>query len=218
MEKYVYMALTALVSSFIGSYIGSYFKKKGENRAAHENFKQLLAELKETTHATKQIEAKISDEVWDRQREWEFKRDALLEGGRAIADFLASVMRLSAVYATKGEAKEDEEIAYLQALGKSEQDALDAVNDAAYSLQRAQLVISIVSGKSTQIAFVKTERLFKQVTVKIIEGDTEYLKRELPRLRDYGSNLTLAIRRELGFDDSEFTSQSNVSSASPTPD
>ena len=145
------------------------------------------------------------------------KREALLEGGRSIADFLASIMRLNAVRATKGEAEKDEETAYLLALSRDETNALDAVNKASYTLQRAQLILSIVSGREVQVAFVRTEKLFKKIAVKIVDGDAEYLNSSLPTLKDYASNLTLAIRRELGFDDKEFTSQSSGSSATPTP-
>ncbi len=64
---------------------------------------------------------------------------------------------------------------------------------------------------------LRTEKLFKKIAVKIVVGDAEYLNSSLPTLKDYASNLTLAIRRELGFDDKEFTSQSSGSSATPTP-
>jgi hypothetical protein len=125
-------------------------------------------------------------------------------------------MRLNAVYATKNGADKNEETAYLLALSKDETNALDAANKASYSLQRAQLVLSIVSGKETQIAFVRTERLFKQIAVKIVDGDTQYFDKAYPQLKKYASDLTLAIRRELGFDDTDFTSHSNETSATPS--
>lgn len=202
----------------LGAYLGAYLKKSAENLATHDDFEKLLAEQKRTTEATKEVEARISKEVWDKQREWEFKREVLLEGGRSIADFLAAIMRLNAICATKNGADKNEETAYLLALSKNETDALDAVNKASYSLQRAQLVLSIVSGKQTQIAFFRTEKLFKKIAVKIVDGDTTYFASVSSQLKNYGSDLTLAIRRELGFDDSEFTSLSSESSTAPTSD
>jgi len=196
------LCFVSLVGGYIiGSFLPSYFKKKGENLATKED----IAEL---TKTAKEIEASINEGVSSRQREWEFKREALLEGGRAVADFLAAVMRLNAIYATKAGASPDEETQYLLALNKHETDALDAVNKASYTFQRAQLILSIVSGKEVQIAFVKTEKLYKAIAVKITEGDTDYLTKALPQLRQLGSNLTMAMRRELGFDDSEFTPES----------
>jgi len=211
------ISVVTILSAGIGAYIGAYLKKKGENLATKEDFEKLLVAQKATTEATKSIEARISKEVWDRKREWEFKREVLLEGARSIADFLASIMRLNAISATKNGAAPDEEAAYLIALSQNETSALDAVNKASYSLQRAQLVLCIVSGKETQIAFVKLEKLFKQIAVKIVDGDTKYFDSVYPQLKKYGSNLTLAIRRELGFDDSDFTSLSNEFSAVRAP-
>lgn len=205
--SYAGISTITVLSAGIGAFFGAYLKKKGENLATHEDVDKLLVQIKATTEATKSIEARISSEVWDRQRQWELKREALLEGGRTIADFLASIMRLNAVYATKEEADENEETFYLLAISKNETDAIDAVNKASYNLQRAQLILSIVSGKEVQIAFARTEKLFKQITVKIVDGDAGYLKSTLPQLKTYASDLTLAIRRELGFDDREFTSQ-----------
>jgi len=211
------MFLLVTIGSWFGGFFGTYLKKKGENVATHEDLDKLLIQMKATTEATKAIEARISREVWDRQREWEFKREALLEGGRSIADFLASIMRLNAVMATKKGTAPDEEAAYLLKLTKDETTALDAVNKASYSLQRAQLVMAVVSSKKTQSAFVRLEKLFKQVAVKIANGDTEYFDSVGPLLKQYSSDLTLAIRRELGFDDSEFTPQSSGSSAIEGP-
>lgn len=211
------MFLLVTIGSWFGGFFGTYFNKKGENLATHEDLDKLLIQMKATTEATKAIEARISSEVWDRQREWEFKREALLEGGRAIADFLASIMRLNSVIATKKGTPPDDEAAYLLKLSNDETTALDAVNKASYSLQRAQLVMAVVSSKKTQIAFVRLERLFKQIAVKIVDGDTEYFDSVGPKLKEYSSDLTLAIRRELGFDDAEFTSQSSESSPTPNP-
>ncbi len=118
--SYAGISVITVLSAGIGAFIGAYLKKKAENLATHEDIDKLLLQIKVTTEATKSIEARISNEVWDRQRQWELKREALLEGGRSIADFLASIMRLNAVRATKGEAEKDEETAYLLALSRDE--------------------------------------------------------------------------------------------------
>ena len=57
--------------SVAAGYITGYVRKKGENRAIHEDFKNVLEQVKETTRATKEIENKVSDAAWDRQRRWE---------------------------------------------------------------------------------------------------------------------------------------------------
>lgn len=46
--------------------------------------------MRAVTSTTEEIKAKISNDVWDRQRRWEMKRDILFETGRKIsADYSA---------------------------------------------------------------------------------------------------------------------------------
>jgi hypothetical protein len=78
-------ALTSIGGAFVGSYLGAYMKKKGQDRAIKEGFDEVLRQARETTAATKGIEAKISDNVWDRQKRWELKRDVLFDAVKKMA-------------------------------------------------------------------------------------------------------------------------------------
>src|SRR5271154_1288397 len=49
--------------------------------------------------AAKEIEAKISDKSWDRQRQWEMKRDALVAALQALDRTDVAMMKLAAAYA-----------------------------------------------------------------------------------------------------------------------
>lgn len=60
----------SLVGGWLGAYLGSYLKKKGENLATHEDIDKLVDQVRAVTQTTKEIEAKISNEVWDRQKRW----------------------------------------------------------------------------------------------------------------------------------------------------
>jgi gas vesicle protein len=84
-ENLIAWALTTLGSAFVGSYLAAYSKKKGEIRATHEELGKLAKQMDVVTTTQKQIEARISNEVWDRQRRWELKRDALLEATKKMA-------------------------------------------------------------------------------------------------------------------------------------
>jgi hypothetical protein len=66
----IWFGLNFLISGG-GAYFGAYLKKKGENLATHEDINKVLVQVRATTQATKEIEAKISSEVWDRQKLWE---------------------------------------------------------------------------------------------------------------------------------------------------
>src|SRR5208283_2457485 len=79
------VALTALASSGVGLYLGAYLRKKAENLATREDLDKLVEQVRAVTTATKEIEARISDEAWNREKMWELKRDVLLEAVKGLA-------------------------------------------------------------------------------------------------------------------------------------
>jgi len=62
----------------------SYSAKKGENLATKEDIAQI-------TKVQEEIKAQISDNVWDRQRQWELRRDVVVDAVRALADLDGAV-------------------------------------------------------------------------------------------------------------------------------
>jgi hypothetical protein len=96
MEKLIALALTTLIGAFIGSFLGSYLKKKGENLATHEDLDKLVEQVRAVTTTTKEIEAKISTDVWDRQKRWEMKREVLFEATRRLGAVEDSLISLNA--------------------------------------------------------------------------------------------------------------------------
>ena len=78
--------LVTLVGAFVGSYLGTYFKKKGENLATQEDIHKLVEQVRVVTTTAKEIEAKISGDVWDRQKRWELKREVLFEATRRLSE------------------------------------------------------------------------------------------------------------------------------------
>lgn len=96
--SYAGISVLTVLSAGIGAYIGAYLKKKGENLATHEDIDKLLVQIRATTEATKSIEARISSEVWDRQRQWELKRDAVLAVIQALSAAEDALMETCTYY------------------------------------------------------------------------------------------------------------------------
>ena len=94
----VVLSFLTIIGAGISAYFGAYLKKKGENLATHEDINKVLVEVRATTQATKEIEAKISDEVWDRQKRWELKREVLFEAMRRVADIEEVLNTLNAIF------------------------------------------------------------------------------------------------------------------------
>jgi len=62
--------------------------------------------VRAVTQATKEIEARISDDVWARQRKWDVKREAIFEILKAVATLQYSLGRVGGAYAAWNELKE----------------------------------------------------------------------------------------------------------------
>lgn len=84
-------ALMVFVGTLGGGAITAFWKKKAENYAT----KQDVAEL---TRITKKIEADISSDVWDRQKQWEMKREVIFDMSRK---FSVVDDALSSMYSTR---------------------------------------------------------------------------------------------------------------------
>jgi len=130
------LALVPFISAGLGAYLGSYLRKKGENLATHEDIDKLLDQVRAVTTTTKEIEAKISSDVWDRQKQWELKRDALFEALNKMGSVEDALSALHAVYMTDKERGSERTEERLKAYQR--------FNNAANDLDRASLPIGIV--------------------------------------------------------------------------
>src|ERR1700674_5268267 len=97
MDHFISWALPTLVGAFVGSYFAGYLRKKGENLATHEDIDKLVAQVAAVTTTTKEIEAKITSDVWDRQKRWELRREVLFEAARRVSEVDVALLYISAV-------------------------------------------------------------------------------------------------------------------------
>jgi hypothetical protein len=81
----VVVSFLTVIGSGVAAYSGAYFKRRGEDQAITDGFAEVLRQTRETTQATKSIEAKISGEMWDRQKQWEMKREVIFDMRRKLS-------------------------------------------------------------------------------------------------------------------------------------
>ena len=74
MQGVALVALNNLVLLFWKPWAGAYAGEKGKNLARKEDLNEILAEVRAMTITQKEIEAKISGELWSRQMHWQQKR------------------------------------------------------------------------------------------------------------------------------------------------
>ena len=83
--------LGAAIASLIGAFLGAFIRRIGEDFAAQQSIEKLTATVKN-------IKAAISDDVWDRQKQWEMRRDAVSDALRALRELETSLINLRSVF------------------------------------------------------------------------------------------------------------------------
>jgi hypothetical protein len=193
MEAFLHTAIATLVGAFFGSYLSGYMKRKGENLATHEDIDKLVAQVEATTNATKSIEASISNKVWDRQRQWELKRDAVYSVMQAlgIADETLHFASL-AVQAKKKDANRYREI---------EIEAWEKFHAAIDDFDKKRCLALIVCGKAMNDTLMTLKKNLRDLGHKLGEGEIqsyeEYVE-HAPDFRNAFGGAFACARKELG--------------------
>ena len=200
-EGAILWLLVAGVGSFGGAWFGAYFRKKGENYATREDVGEL-------TKITKEIEARITDEVWNRQRLWEFKRDVLLEVAKRLGAYREAFSAVAIAFMTEGESP---------GLEQNRIDRLRVWNEASTEYTTStRMLVDLVCGGETRAAFVRFGNVTRDGARDATSGKRESMEgwaRESTRKYRAACN---ALRRELGIDVSvESQAPADPSAASP---
>jgi hypothetical protein len=191
----VFFGLTALASG-MGAYFGSYLKKKGENLATHEDINKLLAQVSAVTQTTKEIEAKISDDVWSRQKHWEMKRDVIFDVSRKIARVDEILPSLFVGWKTKPDAQNDtqnvDDRIHLEQRAK----AATGYNEAANELDQVATLVTLVCAVETRLSVYMFSSYTRRVARDIVNENLSVFDTEgLLRQRE---NVMIALRKEIG--------------------
>ncbi len=193
--EYVIGALF-IIGGFFGSFAGSYMKKKGENLATHEDIDKLVEQVEAVTTTTKQIEAKISSDMWDRQKRWELKREVLFEAVARVSELEDALVSYDSILQVeRGQSKGDE-----PAWIEKKTEELERLEKATTALDVTRLLVSIVCGKETKEAFNNYRRMVLDITGRLIKADVEVYKTlQTDRLKRH-IEVEIAVRKELGLD------------------
>jgi hypothetical protein len=208
----LYLLLTFIVAGG-GAYLGSYLKKKGENLATHEDIGKLVDQMAAVTMATKEIEAKISDDAWSRQKRSELRRDIMLETVDGISRIRAEMGRLMATTAAAALITNEAAKRELAEQTKSCRLALICESPKLLSLSYR---LALVTGNALQREFAELRELLLAARFPAggVMGKAES---ELASKTDAATTRVLeAIRDELGFPPVAITPQSTESSAAPS--
>jgi hypothetical protein len=196
--KYSGYAVSTFVFAGCGAYLGSYLRKKGESKAIHEDISKIVDQMRAVTQVTKEIEAKISDDVWTRQRKWELRRDILLQTMDELTNTQGPLAGLAAAAFSLEDASDEERKANAIARMNTASDALGA---AMPDLMKAMYRVQLVCGPDVQRHLVKVQVLMFQVHHLIAAGSVTDAIRMTADIGHATEEAQAAIRHELGMDE-----------------
>lgn len=199
METLIILSLTTLTSAFVGSFLAGYLKTKGKNLATHEDIGKLVDQVAAVTKTTKEIEAKITSGVWDRQKRWELKRGVLFEATKRVAEVDDALLSLDSVLQLqRTDHIPDDDLAW--ATSKSE--ILRRWSKASTAFDETRLFVGVVCGEEATSAF-NDFRLFVLKIAAGLSKDPEIYKKSQPEFGKRLSLLQKVIRKELRIEETE---------------
>jgi hypothetical protein len=181
--------LITVGGSFAGAWFGAYFKKKGEDFAIKENLGELVRQMQALTKAQEEIKAEISDRIWNRQRQWEFKRDVLLEAVKRLGACHEAFTQLVIAFTAEGDTPglADNRIERSRAFNESSPEFLTS----------ARLLVDLVCGRECKVAFAEFGLLLRELGTETMTGDVQAFKKS----REFGpkyQTACTALQKELG--------------------
>lgn len=193
---------TALVSLVLGGLIRSWYaysEAKGKNLATKEDLNDLKEQTAMLAQTTKEIESKIEDQVWNRQRHWELKRDTLLEALECAAEVDSMIIRVDSLAKVLSEVPEDsDKISIKLHMTRKLNEALDALSDSDNKLLRAYMKSSVIAGEKVRNSFNIALTVLRGLSVKVAEESAiEQYSAHRRDVRIALDNLVSAIRTEL---------------------
>ena len=205
-------AFVAILLLFWKSFLPAYLNKKGENLATHEDIDKLVAQVEAVTKATKKIEASISSEVWDRQKQWELKREILFDATKRLSEIDNELLSLNTFWQMKTGGQVGNEASKITLEHQYVTDWQKAMR----SFEEVESLVYVSCSKETMMAFARLGDLMRRTASTIVSGDLEVYK-GLQAERDKKlATVRLAIRKELGVK-LDVTPPAGASSATTIP-
>ncbi len=210
--SYAGISIVSLLSAGVGAFVGAYLKKKGENLATKEDFRDLKAQTAELKQATKEIEAKIDDQMWNRQRQWEMKRDVLLELIRAMGEIRNAQFAVYSAFKAYKAATFDAE---RNSLGVRKTESIEAWRVATEKLESGRILVAVLGNDPLNESLREFNKFLRRAYTAVTEdAPEEQFMESMKRMNRYDYESMTIVREALGIGAAP-TPQSTGSSATP---
>jgi hypothetical protein len=196
LEELVKLGMVALVAG-LGAYFGSYLKAKGENLATHEDIGKVLDQVRAVTTTTKEIEAKISSSVWDRQKRWELKRDVLFEAAKRLSEIENALNSLNAVLQVElANPKQTEQEVWC----KERSERLTRWSAASAAFDETRMLVGVVCGAEARESFDRYGTFSNVIARAILQNNGDIYGQSQKELIKRAFTINKTMRKELGID------------------
>jgi hypothetical protein len=195
MQTTLIVILSLLNTAIVGTgiYLTAYLKRKAQNLATREEFKELVKQTAALTRTTAQIEADIKSDVWDKQKRWELRRDALFELMKRLGTLKDAVTALVSVPHTDLQNGWENDFNRAANRIKIGQEWIDAAS----SLDNAILTAGIVCDNELYVSLLEFSLAMRAICMKAKEWDAQTLSDGTGHVGKELAALMDAIRKEL---------------------
>lgn len=194
------LGLVAGIGSWVGAYYGGYWKKKGEQAATHEDLQNVVKEVRAVTKTTEEIKAEISGGLWDRQKRWEMRREAVFEMTRKIAGVDDALTSLHSMYQYYAALAETQQLVDSTAKAKDLRDVSVKWGKAADAYDETLTLMTIVGSRNVYQS-LRDLLIFMRRLVPGIQQNPQHYLDSAPELAKRLKNVQELLRKELGVDD-----------------
>lgn len=196
-------AIGYILTGFIGVVIGglirwwnAYSDEKGKNLATKEDFNDLKEQTRQLTETTKEIESKIDNRMWDRQKQWELKRDTVIELVKVMKEFEQATMALGIAIKAKIAAPDNMKLFHQEKVSKR----IAVWEPLSVKLEQHIYLATLVFGRETISALHGVAVIVRDVSSDALseKNPDAYAARNLELVQQF-SKLRDVLRDDLGF-------------------
>jgi hypothetical protein len=210
----IWFGLTFIISGF-GAYCGAYLKRRGQGFATQDDINKLVDQGRSVNKAMNEIGAKISTEVWDKQKLWELKRDVLFEAIRRVGEIEELLNTLNSILQIELKEPKEGNLAWMEMkIGNNKK-----WSRALAHFDETKLFVGVTCAKETKEAFDSYGKLGLELAMAINRRTADSYQKYFPELTVKHLAVRTAVRNELGVEPyyAPVTSQSSEFVAALAP-
>lgn len=174
--------------------IGGYWGQRFKNAAMKDDFEDIKEQTRQLAEATREIETKIDDQVWNRQRLWEMKREIMFKAVKRLNDVENNLLSLEIFWQNKP----DDEIESQEAGITFRNGYLTSWQKAMRSFEELEALTQVACSLETMRAFTQLGNSLRATAARIVNGDKFAYTASMKERYKLSGLAKAAIRRELG--------------------